>query len=319
MEGLHEMSILTNGRTLSTEQLAQFNHLLFLLLNAQATRKVNVIYRGERKENLNYKMGVTHFSALLEMLFFLGDKGKSYWVTANKKLHKERKIFRLANDSTDTFQAIFEKYKSVFRSKKSAIVHFIKNNASFVDFINDKNSTDRFLKKLEQEPYEVRIQIRDLLLIPLHHVGGVGLGSKSFFISTTTSKRVAQTFSNPSEGVTLVGWQPKMPYPFFSQSGERELLTRFEIPVIQRAFYAGQKELSLKGGLLPHYMIGVIDHQNKAFHINPHLFLQKQISFSSVMNGLDIDQKDFKKVIRKTNLFGFFTTNGFDFEDEIFE
>lgn len=46
------------------------------------------------------------------------------------------------------------------------------------------------------------------------------------------------------------------------------------LPVYEKSFFPYQKEVTLKGGLLPHYLLGYLHNKRseKIFEINPALF-----------------------------------------------
>ena len=76
--------------------------------------------------------------------------------------------------------------------------------------------------------------------------------------------------------------------------------------------YPSEFEISLKGGLLPHYLIGYLS-QNRGLEdeieINPN-FLDLSINSSDwIKDGLPIDQSGFLDVLKKTNYTGSFWVN----------
>jgi hypothetical protein len=62
------------------------------------------------------------------------------------------------------------------------------------------------------------------------------------------------------------------------------------------AHYPEEKEYAIRGGLFPHYMIGVIAIHSSKLYANPHLFSQANLS-SCLLSGLKMDQSDFETKI----------------------
>src|SRR5690606_9730413 len=85
------------------------------------------------------------------------------------------------------------------------------------------------------------------------------------------------------------------------------------LPVYEKSFFPYQKEVTLKGGLLPHYLLGYLHNKRseKIFEINPALF-----DVSDTWNGreLPVDQGTFHQRIQNT-LFGrYFTLDNEDYQ-----
>jgi len=78
--------------------------------------------------------------------------------------------------------------------------------------------------------------------------------------------------------------------------------------VYSNNFYPKQNEVSIKGGLFPHFILGICNLEDNNFIVNPHVFKQseKELEFAP-QQGLIIDQSNFEKEIKKTGYAGYVT------------
>jgi hypothetical protein len=89
--------------------------------------------------------------------------------------------------------------------------------------------------------------------------------------------------------------------------------------------YPEQKEIALRCGILPHFIIGFKAGRN--FYVNPAIFrsmdnMEKLDTFrklctfkrSIICNGLEVDQTNFEEFCRKTNFKRFYTFDGNEYE-----
>lgn len=70
-----------------------------------------------------------------------------------------------------------------------------------------------------------------------------------------------------------------------------------KLPLLYDSFHPEENEISIKGCILPHYILGVYDTDNKEFIVNPHSLTKKR---DWIGHGFDIDQKTFSKFIKTT-------------------
>jgi hypothetical protein len=75
--------------------------------------------------------------------------------------------------------------------------------------------------------------------------------------------------------------------------GKPDLLTKVGLPRYRRSFFPKQEEITLKGGLLPHYLLGYLHtyQGQQTFEINPYVF--QIVDKGWVKSGLPVDQRDF--------------------------
>jgi len=83
------MAILNRDYTgeLTIEESHHLNEFLLKLLRLSNQRKVSLLYRGDKLENLFSRLGLTYwpnnpdFETLLIRLFTVGEKGRHYYIT----------------------------------------------------------------------------------------------------------------------------------------------------------------------------------------------------------------------------------------------
>lgn len=111
------------------------------------------------------------------------------------------------------------------------------------------------------------------------------------------------------------GWVPKHYEGILNVPDSRVLrrkvdMEKLQLPVYEKSFFPNQEEVTLKGGLLPHYLLGYLHIQQgeEIFEINPALFQTNEL-----WDGIElpIDQSSFHERIANT-LFGRY----FTFDDE---
>lgn len=66
--------------------------------------------------------------------------------------------------------------------------------------------------------------------------------------------------------------------------------------------YAGQREVAIRGGLLPHFMLGILRADLKEFVVSPHLLAMPDADLPSLPErGIYVDQEDFNDEIKLSN------------------
>jgi hypothetical protein len=306
------------SKRISNTQQTVLNSFLLLLIKGLSSRKIDVIYRGEKLSSFKLRLAAGNKNEVLDRLFFIGDKARHYWERTNEYPLENERILKIDDDSDEIFKYIIGKYKKIFKNKREVITEFKQNNPQFVDFFTKGGGAGTLIARLKSSDTITRLVVRDYLMKPLHHIGNIGLGSSSHIVSTTLDQTVARKFSgNEPDSVTIVAWR-SLQAVNTERSKTEEILKKFDIPHYGTSFFWKQKEVSLKGAVLPHYILGLIDHDKGIFHLNPHLFDANQIDAGLLVNGFPIDQGDFDKIIRTTGYRGYIMViNGDKYREKI--
>lgn len=171
-----------------------------------------------------------------------------------------------------------------------------------------------------------QIIVRDYYLGLLHHINKSEYYPSSFLLSASTEFSQAYKFAwskkeiDSEDPLVIFGWIPYKYEGVLSAPDSRVLSKKIKmedlgLPIYEKSFFHFQKEVTLKGGLLPHYMLGYL-HRKKGeeiFEINSALF-----DTDDLWNGIElpVDQSTFHQRIQNT-LFGRYFT--FDNESYLFQ
>lgn len=298
-----------DGRDLTDKELKKVT--IFILELSRVWRRI--IYRGENEENLRRKLNINSteniFERLSYFIFMVGDKARAYHLQNRDSIINEGNIYPIDSLDQDVFYMIFDKFYNVFHtSTNRENIDFREYNHDFATFFQNRENRNIFLNKiLEIQNDHDKLIVRDYYLSLLHKIGKVGLHYTSLFVSTTLDKEVSDHFAkvnvNSEKSITFVGW-------FARKASGNGLIKRYSLPVYNRGIYLNQREISMKGGILPHYLLGYIVHSTNEFFINPNFFTTNKEISSIVKDGLDIDQTNFIEVLRQTNYTGYITLDG---------
>ncbi len=188
-----------------------------------------------------------------------------------------------------------------------------------VFFCNASNE-EKFAHELNNFSVKEKILARNYYLALLHHLGrSEYFYSFSFLLSTSTRFSTASNFAYSLQDIKknpiiIFGWVPSQYKGVLSVPNLRKLkqtldLEKVGLPIYKRSFFPKQNEITLIGGLLPHYLLGYLDseHEDKIFEINPALFKVVINEWDGV--ELPVDQSSFKEKIQHTSFGKYFTFN----------
>ena len=130
---------------------------------------------------------------------------------------------------------------------------------------------------------------------------------------------------------TIYGWVPRSQMRKRLKSIEFVVtenyfhVKRLGLPYCETPVYPEQKEIALRCGILPHFIIGF--KVGRYFYVNPAIFrsmdnmeklgtFRKLCTFKRniICNGLEVDQTNFEEFCRKTNFKRFYTFDGNEYE-----
>lgn len=303
----------TNGTVLSEEQRKHF----FSSINKIYRNNDKFIYRGDKKEKLYSIYGLekdTSEEKFREKLSILGTKASLFLLgllnenTININ-ETDNKVFRrifimLANLLSREFP---------FGQIRMAIRNFRNNELEIINFFCNQDNEQRFIDKINELKPQEKIIIRDYYLGLLHHISKSEYYPSSFLLSTSTDFSQAYKFAwskeeeNSENPIIIFGWIPHKYTGVLKISDTRVLIRKINmeaigLPIYANSFFPFQKEITLKGGLLPHYQLGYLHNDNgdMVFEINPVLF---EINDSWDGKELPVNQNTFHKQMQGT-MFG---------------
>lgn len=313
-------TFLHNNQRLTNDEANRVMSFMAYLIK-QNPVNLKMIYRGINysilRESLNLS-GENEFERVSQFLFLIGDKGRLYRQEYQNKIRIKRKLHSITDSDDDIFKYIFNKYNKILNIKGNLTIEkFIKNNPIFSDYFLHKNHLRTFIETIKEFPKDLKIQLRDYYFLPLHQLGVKGIYPNSFFVSTTKRFNVAKKFAVNTlskDSIILYSWisRPFNRYiqPHISierQSKVGEILHK--LPIYSRSFFPRQSEVSLKGGLLPHYLLGYLRLRTNEFEVNPYLFSTTKSFLKIIKEGFDIDQAMLLAALKETDYIDFFTVD----------
>lgn len=260
----------------------------------KSSKRVRFIYRGDSNIIEQYKTDSRNLSLLAHYIFCLGDKGRYFF---QNKLVDRNSVFSLI---WDKFHNKVCKLNFASDGTIERMSDFLNKNSMFNNYFSNEHNKEHF-ESLSQLSIDEANNIADYYLSILHTIGKSGNG-ESYFLSSSTNYLVADKFKGDNN-IIIYGWLPKKGMKNriikYTDVENYSLFVKSKgLPTHQTPIYPEQKEICIKCGLLPHYIIG-FQHNNR-FYINPNTL--KQWNDSIVYEGLDIDQKDFNDLFNDTKL-----------------
>jgi|GEM_PF-938708 len=300
---------------------AQKNHF-FSCINKIYRESYKFIYRGDKKDKLQsiYNVDGNQFhNNFHNPLFMMGAKAN---MLIGQHLTHVNEI-NIAEADDKVFRLIFKMLGTLLRREfpfgatRTAMRHFREDEKEITIFFRQQENEQVFIDRINTLSPKQQIIVRDYYLALLHHISKSEYYTASFLLSTTSNFNVAHKFSwngeseNSDNPIIFFGWVLKR-YEGILNAPDSKILKRkidmslYHLPVYERSFFHYQEEVTLKGGLLPHHMLGYLYYHNnrEIFSINPALF-DTDDSWNGV--ELPIDQSTFHQRIRDT-LFGRYFT-----------
>ena len=308
---------------LSEQESIVFCKLVEVSNLAQKEDQISLLYRGEKKKSLADKLRKVYGKYdFFKHLFYVGEKAKCYFNQAKNKPEEQDFLISISDVNEKTFKFIFGELNYVLTQKHlenfhraTALKKFKDSNPNFLQFFSQTENEEIFLEKIKRQEEKIKIKIRDYYLHLLHTDQ---LGDVSFFVSTSTKRSKAKIFATRKKE----GGKTKKSvifYYFLPNPNSRYAVSCLSIqigysscidlglPIYSENFYPSQKEVSVKGALFPHFILGVFDLESQLFIANPHIFApQNSNSVDLVLEqGLIIDQDNFGDFIKGTGYSGY--------------
>lgn len=281
---------------LTYEQLTLFCAAIIKLQQRQRPY-INVCYRGVSYDYLSSRLTKNGFdiseSELLKRLFYFGDKSKHYF-HENCSLQKSRYLKNINDVSEACSSKIFSKLNMLSSSKNPAIIDFINNNKFFFDFFKNPAKKAIFVKAIS----DFGTEVMDYYLKILHTAGHIGIRNKSILISTSRIYKVARHFAIGDHGYIIIyiarGKSCK-------KNSKRNIGSNIDLPYLNQhnSIFPEQEEVTLKGALFAHNMLGVIQPKDQILTVNPHFFSDSNIGIDLSKDSLTIDQSNFEEDLKQ--------------------
>lgn len=305
----------SNMAELSNSQCAKFCSFMMLF---NTSRKKTFVARGESDENLmnHYNFDTSDPQMLAQILFNIGAKGRlslSYKNgidpddTSTTNFAEICKLMNLALRKADNGNS----------RRASRMRNFISNNRSFVnDFLTERT---KLMSKYNNLSMADKQAVNIYYLYILHTINSYKYSKISNFVSTSEDLDIANKFAR---NLLILGWVPMYPTFSFVSKPKNDyygyLCKSKHLPFLNKLIYPEQAEVSIRCGILPHFIIGFRIGNN--FYVNPAIFETmdmfsncqsdnqiKQLVDDIIKHGLRVDQSNFIEYCKLTNYIKYFT------------
>ena len=314
------------AETLSQEELMKLWGLYNMMVGSTLS---TFILRGESDENLRSQFGTDtqNPTMLAKYLFMVGVKGRMCW--------NNKEFLNPDNNTPENFRKICIALKRYInegcRSKTGRsfkMRDFYDRNTEFCRALDD---IDEIVTKYAKLKSKVRRAVNLYYLAIAHTINSYGYKKASSFVSATTDADVAQEFT---DDICIYGWVPKEPAGVsrreyrtidYVVTEKEALVKQTGMPYCEAPVYPEQREISLRCGFLPHFIIGFKVKNN--FYVNPAVFssmdkLQEKRTFKELIQyksrllrcGLEVDQTNFEEFCRLTKFMRYYTYDGAKYE-----
>ncbi len=294
----------SKGKELNATNKKLFNEFID---NFCSAKNRTILYRGTESIP-EYNTDVRDTQKFAYNLFKLGEK--SHYFSQNPYTR-----FDINDCSNIVFEYIFECLNEKLCKNKD-FEGFLDNNKSINYFSSICKKTEFTTIINDIKPIEKKEYVKDYYFSLLHILDISIDGNRDYMISTSKDIEVANYFKNG--GIIIVSWIPikernRQIIKYSNVNKSDYIIRDLGLPYYDISPYSDEKEICVKCGLLPRYIIGYsIDN---SFIVNPDLLLKIRFPYSmkSFINfGIDnIYQYDFDDVIKKTSYNeGYIHSNG---------
>jgi hypothetical protein len=293
---------------------SDFLNLCSFLSEQDKSGRVLFLYRGEDQQNIrrrliNGGLGI-ETTEVFDRAFYFGDKARHFFID----VFSERRNFLTGiNDCSDeTLSFIFDRINNVLEDPRG--VSRVRENTSkeFRQFFQNQNNCHEFLQRVnESKTRETKLKARDYYLYFLHIAGKAGVRKETMFVSTTTDKRVAHSFSRAgNRNTSRLVFHYFIPQPFHFHAiapwvadHHQRIVFAIGLPTYKATgLFPKQREVSVKGALFAHFILGIELVDDRKFIINSNFNnYGNRLDFDRVARqGFTIDQSDFHSRIFDT-------------------
>ncbi len=311
----------SSGESLSQRELLKLWEFYNLIRGGGYSK---LIMRGESDENLNRQFFVDTKDPvfLAEFLFMTGEKARFCWT--------EKFFVDPENTSIENFERILKSLSHYIHdgrrgmgTRAGRLNEFVERNTAFCSALEDIPKIASAYRTLSDRD---KIVANLNYLSISHTINSLKYKDASGLVSATTEPRVAARFAADA---MIYGWVPKNARKGRSRGRtidyvaacSDETLKRMGLPYPETAVYPEQREVSVRCGLLPHFIIGFT--VGDAFYVNPAIFstidrMHELRSFRELsrfkrdlqLYGMDVNQEHFFDFLRRTGYRRYVTFDG---------
>lgn len=298
-------------RKLNNEECDVISEFMALFQAEFCNKKFIPTFRGDKKANYINKLfsyEPDNIDELYSRLFYFGDKAKHYLESASD-VSSRTYLHHINDASPETFRFIFEQIGLIFCSGRyDQIINYDDNNAEFIDYFKADENIDIFISEAMKLTPRNRERVRDYYLYLLHTAQDLGVDKESIFVSTSKSYSEACSFAINGKNRSSIIISYFIPYPIYNFAVEHHsLLTCLQntnLPRYDFELYPTEQEISVKGALFPHFIVGATDLEKDAFIVNPHLLSMVGHFDDISKEGVIVNQESFNRFFGSTGYKG---------------
>ena len=298
----------TELRPLSSNLRDDFLELRRFLTEQDKLGNILFLYRGEEQRNIRRRLtggglGV-ETSEVFQRAFYFGDKARHFSVDV---IDDSRDFLTGINDCSDeTLSFIFARIANVLDEPKHSGRVRENTSSEFREFFQNQNNLGPFLNRINEcYTSEVKLKARDYYLYFLHVAGVAGVRKETMFVSTSVDKRIAHGFSRAGNNEnSRITFHYFIPQPFHMHAiapwvadHHQRIAYAVKLPTYKSmGLFPKQQEVSVKGALFPHFMLGIELTDDKKFIVNSNFSeFDNSSDFDRVARrGFAIDQSEFQ-------------------------
>ena len=263
-----------------------------------------ILFRGSNPSTI-YNAKLSELKCFSDRIFMLGEKSHRFETFSGDGISIEDCSYRV-------FEIIFDKfYVDICHNTNPKVESFLSINPEIKAFFSDVGNRTRFVSIIEKQSDPNKSHIKDYYFSLLHTMNEIiavntknkSIKKNSYFISTTTKIKIAKQFRH---SIIIATWIPSCErnqqiIKSCDVNKYDEFIEEIGLPTYHVSPYPYQSEICIKGGILPHYIIGF--SYEGSFIVNPHLLTQISASYdfeSLLKDGIFINQTSFDDEFQKT-------------------
>jgi len=283
--------------------IEKYKTFIELLNLSKKEGHIKILHRGTSKgfafRRFSLDPEINNMNQFGEKLFFFGEKSRYFW---NNRVIKFNGYFAI-NDISDVFfkNIFFEFDRLLDSSKKDGTKRYFKKNKKTSLFFGETNNSNEFIEVINKLNPNEKLLSRNYYLRILHQLGESEYKKESEFISSSKDRVTAEKFSKKDK-LLINFW-------------DLNFLRPRSIPDIPKFIgkpYKNQKEISVFGAILPHFIYSF--EYRGDIYVNPAIDTTPNLK-EAIFSGLKIKQENFMVKLSKETRYKFgLQTDGINYK-----
>ena len=273
-------------------------------------KNILLLYRGTMYSNIQERLDNSDLNEnnIFNRAFYFGEKAR---FCSNEKIKDTMQVlFKDINDcSFSTLKKVFDEIESLLSEQRLRLQVKSRLSPSFKRYFKRPENRNLFASIINNiECSKTKLLLRDYYLYLLHT--GYTIKYHTPLVSTSIKRSEAKNFKkmkNKDEKIIFHYFVPEAltnsiiaPWKI---STILEVVSTYKLPhYIPEGLFPKQKEITVKGGLFPQFILGIELVDKEQFIVNPYLINYTSSDFDNILKvGILFDQSDFGNKILKTN------------------